>query len=64
LIHLIKIKSRHGNVGNIWLRNNLNNGTIESYPTDENGALLLNEADNFAQKENEDEDLTIITDNT
>lgn len=37
LIHLIRLKARHGHTGNIWLKNNLKNGKIEEFPkVDEN----------------------------
>lgn len=32
LIHLIKLKSRHGTVGNVWLYNDLKNGRIIEVP--------------------------------
>lgn len=34
LIHLLKLKSRHGNTGSIWLKNDLNKGNIVQYPKD------------------------------
>lgn len=42
LIHLLKLKSRHGDVGSIWLKNNLSNGKIQEYKepkTEENENL-------------------------
>lgn len=36
LIHLIKLKSRHGKIGSIWLKDNLANGTIDPFPKKDN----------------------------
>lgn len=47
LIHLIKLKARHGTIGNIWLQDNLKNGTIEE---------RINEKDKKEQEENDDLD--------
>ena len=38
LIHLQALKNRHGNIGNIWLFNNLANGSIISYPSSDGQA--------------------------
>lgn len=35
LIHFIKLKSRHGKVGSVWLKDNLKNGNIIEYPKKE-----------------------------
>lgn len=43
LIHLIRLKARHGNTGNIWLRNNLKNGKIEEMPKPDKNLNEMNE---------------------
>ena len=51
LIHLIKLKSRHGKVGNLWFRNELNEGRItEIDPTGKQNQVIHEEMNNDSQE--------------